>query len=373
MAGSNAVRAVLGTGLAVAVWQRQDLLPDPNALAAGGQPSNDMALYATMMVIILIMGLAEVLYDNSAQTFVPSVLPGSQLEKGNGRLWSAEMVANELAGPPLGALLLAAFFALPFFLDAATFALSAVLVLAISPATLVRPDNVRAPGGPAQANGDTNWRDDLVEGVRWLWSHQLLRTLAIILGLMNMVGTMTWSIIVLFSQEVLTTSTTEFALMGTGGAIGGALGGWTASRISGALGEGPSLYTTLATGIVVNAGIGLTSRWTVAWVLLFFFSYTGVLWNVITVSLRQTIIPDQLLGRVNSVYRFFGWGAIPIGAALGGLIVVLSELVLSRSMALRMPFLVAAAAHVVLLAVALPGPSRNRTVVVTVKPASRSS
>ena len=46
----------------------------------------------------------------------------------------------------------------------------------------------------------------------------------------------------------------------------------------------------------------------------------GVTWNVVTVSLRQAIIPDELLGRVNSVYRFLGWGMMPIGAALGGII-----------------------------------------------------
>ena len=63
--------------------------------------------------------------------------------------------------------------------------------------------------------------------------------------------------------------------------------------------------------------------------------FTGVLWNVITVSLRQTIIPDRLLGRVNSVYRFFGWGAIPIGGLIGGVLVAVLDGPLSRESALR--------------------------------------
>jgi MFS family permease len=80
----------------------------------------------------------------------------------------------------------------------------------------------------------------------------------------------------------------------------------------------------------------------------------AVLWNVITVSLRQTIIPDELLGRVNSVYRFFAWGMIPIGTALGGLAVVLAEPSWGRSTALRTPFFVAAALGVLLMVYAVP-------------------
>jgi hypothetical protein len=82
--------------------------------------------------------------------------------------------------------------------------------------------------------------------------------------------------------------------------------------------------------------------------------FFAVMWNVITVSLRQTIIPDELLGRVNSVYRFFGWGAIPIGAAIGGAVVTITELFASRETALRMPWLFTAGAYAVIFVYALP-------------------
>jgi len=80
----------------------------------------------------------------------------------------------------------------------------------------------------------------------------------------------------------------------------------------------------------------------------------ATLWNVITVSLRQTIIPDHLLGRVNSVYRFFAWGMMPIGTALGGLIVWFTEIFGTREMALRMPWFVAGVLHLVLFVFAAP-------------------
>ncbi len=88
--------------------------------------------------------------------------------------------------------------------------------------------------------------------------------------------------------------------------------------------------------------------------LLFVTVFTGVLWNVITVSLRQTIIPDRLLGRVNSVYRFFGWGAIPIGGLIGGLMVAVLDGPLSREWALRAPWIVAGVAQLALAAVVGP-------------------
>ena len=82
--------------------------------------------------------------------------------------------------------------------------------------------------------------------------------------------------------------------------------------------------------------------------------FLAVLWNVITVSLRQTIIPDRLLGRVNSVYRFFAWGMMPIGALIGGLTVTVTDLFGSRELALRMPWLIAGGAQLLLVLFAAP-------------------
>ena len=82
--------------------------------------------------------------------------------------------------------------------------------------------------------------------------------------------------------------------------------------------------------------------------------FTGVLWNVITVSLRQTVIPDELLGRVNSVYRFFAWGMIPIGAFAAGALVSVAEGFTTRDMALRLPWLVAGLLHLPLFLFARP-------------------
>jgi MFS family permease len=346
MVMASVVRAVLTLGVAFVVVAQTselpgvDILNDPEA-----QLPTNVVLYILVLFATLLLGTAEVLYDNSAQTFMPTIVHTDQLEKANGRLWSTEMVANTFVGPPLGAVLIAAAFALPFFVDAATFAVSAVLI-SLVPRT--------APQVPTGSEVKPSWRSELVEGIRWLWNHELLRPLAIILGLLNALGALTGAVLILFAQEVLETSATEFAILTTGGAIGGLVGGWTASNISRRIGSGPSLYLTLLGGAVTNIAIGLSSSWMFAWVMFAFSTLTAVLWNVITVSLRQTIIPDHLLGRVNSVYRFFAWGMMPIGSVTGGLIVLIADATVSREWALRLPALIGGALHIVLFVFAAP-------------------
>ena len=346
MVGANALRAVITLTVAVVVLARQDALPGPDTVAeAAAVMSTDAALYLLVLAATLLLGMSEVIYDNSAQTFMPAIVHADDLERANGRLWSIEQVANTFIGPPLAALLIAVTFSLPFFVDAATFAISAALISLIRAAP--RPAGQTVPVRQP-------WKTELADGVRWLWRHDLLRTLAIVLGLINMLNTMAFATFVLYGQEVLGTSPTQFALLGTGGAIGGIIGGWTASSITKRLGEGGSLALTLAGGGATAIVIGLATWWPLAWLMFALSTVVVILWNVITVSFRQRVIPDELLGRVNSVYRFFGWGMMPIGAALGGLIVVGTDAVASRELALRMPWLVFGSGSFLLLAYAAP-------------------
>jgi len=347
MVTSNTIRAAVTVGIAVVVMTRQGGLPGPDVVSdAATAITTDTALYLMILVATLLLGIAEVLYDNSAQTFLPSIVHADNLEKANGRLWSGELVANTFAGPPLAALLIAVSFALPFYADAVTFAASAMLIAFIHPAARNRPTNA-APAG-------ASWQAELAEGFRWLWSHDLLRALAITLGALNLISTLSMATFVLYGQEVLDTSPTEFAILGTGGAVGGIVGGWTASSVAGRIGAGPSLMLSLVGGGILSILIGLMTWWPTVWLLLAAFMFVGTLWNVITVSFRQSVIPDHLLGRVNSVYRFFGWGMMPIGAALGGLIVVIVDQFATRDVALRMPWLVAGVLSLLLFLVAGP-------------------
>jgi MFS family permease len=321
------IRFVLTLIVALAVFSRQSSLPGVDELST--VTGTATGLYIVLLLATLLLGTAEVLRDNCGQTFMPSIVQSDQLEKANGRMWSAEMIANTFIGPPLGSLLLLVAFSLPFFVDSVSFFAAAALVAAI-PGTFRadRPDDhVQAP-----------WRTELAEGFRWLWSNDLLRAMAIILGLMNMASTLSGSVLVLFAQEILHIGPLVFTIMGFGFAAGGALGGIIAPRLSKRFGSGTCLAMTLASGAITSFFIGLSSWWPVVMVMFALGTALGSTWNVITVSLRQTIIPSHLLGRVNSVYRFFAWGMMPIGAAIGGVTVTVVSHLVNREFALRSAF-----------------------------------
>jgi MFS family permease len=331
----DVVRAFVTFGVALVVLFHQDVLPTPEALEGGAITTiaNPALLLAALYVSALLLGMAEVLRDNAAQTLMPAVVDKSQLEKANGRLWGAELVMNSFIGPPLGGVLLAIAFGLPFLVDGTTFALSAVILLLLSGS--FRP--LGAEGGVVRPSFGT----DLREGFRWLWRHPLLRRLAVILGLLNACGTGTFAVFVLFGQEILRLGASEFGLLLSSGAAGGVIGSLVASAFSARLGSGATLQFTLISGALTFIGIGLASSALLVWVMFAIASLGGVMWNVVTVSLRQTIIPDRLLGRVNSVYRFFGWGMMPIGAFLGGLLANSVTTLVDRPTGLRAPFIVA--------------------------------
>jgi MFS family permease len=339
-------RAALALLVAVAVTFEVDNLPALDTVGSGIDLATNWFLYTVLIVTALLFGCAEVLRDNSAQTLMPDVVEADQLESANGKLWSLEFITNSFIGPPLGSFLIGLLVFLPFYFDAATFFVSAALIATL--ATTVRPVKV------IDERKSLNFKAEIKEGFAWLWKHELLRPMAIILGSLNALGAITAATFILFAQEILNTSVFIFAILGTAGAIGGTVGGILGPKISAKLGSGPSLYLTLLSAPLMSLIIGLNSSWQVFWALSAIGTCFAVLWNVITVSLRQSIIPSHLLGRVNSVYRFFAWGSLPIGTLIGGALVDLVELGADREFALRLPYFLVAVAGLLLFFFAAP-------------------
>ncbi|MFZ0014076.1 MAG: MFS transporter [Acidimicrobiia bacterium] len=342
-------RFVFTLGVALAVLSTQGQLGTPEEVSAGVAPTPSSAgfLLGLVYVSALLLGTAEVFRDNAAQTLMPAIVDKENLETANGRLWGAEMVMNSFVGPPLAGILLAFGFAVPFFVDAGSFAVAAALVFLIA-------GQFRPKVEPGDHVVPASFWADLKEGVGWLWKHPLFRPMAISLGVLNGTMMMSLATFVLFAQEILDLDATQFGLLTTGVAIGGVLGSVTAHRVSVRLGQGGSLFTTILVSTAAALVSGLTSSFWVFWAMGIVSALSGTLWNVITVSLRQSLIPDRILGRVNSVYRFIGWGMIPVGSAIGGVVVAVAEPILGREWALRAPFILAAVITAGLFIYAVP-------------------
>ena len=341
----DSVRGLLTIAVGFFVYLERDSLPSLNELTSLTDLETNYTLYSVILITAFLFGLAEVLRDNSAQTLMPAVVEDKDLEKANGRMWSAESLTNSFIGPPLGSFIIAIAIFLPFFVDAVTFFIAAALIASMKPTV--------KSFAPEAKSEPINFKAEIKEGFSWLWSHTLLRPMAIILGLINGIAALTGAVFILFAQEVLDTTVFIFAVLGTAAAVGGILGGLLGPKVSEKIGSGRSLALALFAMPLCTLLIGFTSQWQVVWLLVAVSTFTGVLWNVVTVSLRQSLIPSNLLGRVNSVYRFFAWGTIPIGTLLGGGLVALLEGPFGREMAFRSVYFVGAALGFVLFLYAI--------------------
>lgn len=294
------------------------------------------ALYAVALAI----GLCETLFDNAAQAMVPAVVTPNLLEKANARQYAAEVVTNTFVGPPVGGLLFAVAVSVPFWLDAGTFLVSAVLI-----ATLAGSYRPAAAVARDAAGEKRTLRADIGEGIRWLRGHRLLRTLALLLGAANGASAMANSTLVLFVIDELGVGEGSFGFLLAAGGVGSVVGGLLGERVVRFTGAGWTLFASAALiGVAVPLLVSATGSWLVVVTLFSVQGFLIVLWNIVTVSLRQQLIPGELFGRVNSVYRFLGLGIMPIGALVGG--------ALADTFGLRAPWLVAAALFAVALALA---------------------
>jgi MFS family permease len=172
------------------------------------------------------------------------------------------------------------------------------------------------------------------------------------LGITNMTVMFGDAIFVKYAAEELGVTGSAFGFLLALTAIGSILGGLLGDKIAKKLGVAQSIvYSYFVFGAVGTIYYFLPNVWAVA-IAASLMGLAGTTWNVVTVSLRQRVIPTELFGRVNSVYRFIGTGSISIGALIGGQI--------AYSTNLRMPFLVAAI--IGLGALAVGGPTLYREV-----------
>ncbi len=290
---------------------------------------------AVLGVAGLLIGSAEVIFSNAAQSVLPALVPPELLPKANGSQQVSLTVGESFLGPPVGSLLFAAAAALPFGLDAGSFAGSAAL-LARLPRTRPAPGDAK----PAKI------RAQIAEGLRWLAGHRLLRVVAVLLGIYNFANQMGQAILVLLATQTLHVSARGYGLLLAASAVGSVIGGLVNPVLTRRLGLLPSLVLPAVVDAAAFVGIGLAPGPLVVAALLAVQGFSVTMWNVVTISLRQRIVPGHLLGRVNSVYRMLGWGLMPLGALAGGFV--------AHAAGLRAPYVVAGLLCLLSVLAALP-------------------
>jgi MFS family permease len=278
----------------------------------------------------LVMGFGETLFDTSAQAIVPAVVPHERLESANSRMQGVEVVSNYFIGPPLGGLLVGLSAALAFVTGS-------VLYLAASVGVLMVPGRFR----PQRATPAVSIWADIAEGLRYLRGQPVLRRLGVLSGVRMLTFTAVSAILVIYAVAPgpMGLSETGFGLFAASTAIGAAFAAVTGERAVARIGAANCLKLTFV-AFAVSELSPLAVNPFVVGVLWTQGTYFVIVWNVVTLSVRQRLVPQYLMGRVNSAYRLITYGAMPIGSALGG--------VLGHLIGARWTFAVCAAATLLL-------------------------
>jgi len=311
--------ALLSGGL-VDRWDRRRVMvvvDSLRAVAIGGLGvaiAVDRVSVALVYAVVFLLGTGETLYRAAVLSLVPAVVQPDLLVRANGRLGAARTVVHDMIAGPLGGLLFTAAAAAPFLLDAGSFAVG-VLLLALLPGTF-RATIAEAGAGPATRS----LRAEILEGARWLLAHRVLRTMALLIGLLNVTLTAALSILVLLATQRLGLGSVGYGLLFTALAVGGLLGALVGERLVRRF----TASVTVRVGLLVETAFHLviaTSTSPVAVGAAFaVFGVHGALWTMVGTSLRQRLTPPELLGRVNSAYLFLAAGGNAVGALLGGVV-----------------------------------------------------
>ena len=269
----------------------------------------DVRHLALVYAVMFLLGTSETFADNARSALVATAVPRGGLGRANARLFGTMMVTNQLAGPPLGAFIFGFGAALPFGFNAVCFVIAAALVSKVR-----HENNVPAPAAARSVRGE------VAEGLRWLWSHGAVRTLAVMITTFNVTFGAAFSILVLYSFVRLDLDEFGFGLLMSVTAVGGVFGSAAYGRL-----EKRFTYTTmLRAGLIIETvthlALALTQSPYVAASVLMVFGAHAVVWGTSSTTVKQRVVPPSLLGRVTSVYLVGSLGGLAVGSLLGGLI-----------------------------------------------------
>ncbi|KPC61626.1 MFS transporter [Streptomyces chattanoogensis] len=270
-----------------------------------------------LFVITFAVGSCTVFFDIAYQSVLTSVVESGDLLMANRWLETSRSVA-EMSGPGVAAgLLRVVSVPVSIAVDALSFAFSALFVHSIRPAGPVSS----APRDPSTR--DASIWSEFKAGLRYIRETSFLRWNAAIGASWNLLYQALLAVFFVYLARDLDLSATTIAIVVLAGSFGAVLGVLAMGRINKWCGLGwgivLSMCMTSAGGILLATADG-SSLPAIAIVGFGFLliNASQPIFNVNVISIRQMITPDHLMGRTTAAIRFLVWGALPIGALIGG-------------------------------------------------------
>lgn len=294
------------------------------------------------------LGLGETLHANAAQAMLPVLVEDRQLVIANARLTGTQVMTEQFGGPPLGAALYGAAASAPFLVDAVSFGAAAGLI-----ATLPDVHGVERP--------TTRLVADVREGVRFIRGNPVLTRLVTLLGILNFVYFASEAVLILYTFDRLHAGKVVYTAMFLAAAAGTVATQWLVVPMEQRFGASTTIVVSFWLWTFALIGLSLTRTPAIAIASFFLLGAGDGLWRVLTVTMRQRITPNRLLGRVNAAYRTVAQGIIPIGAAFGG--------ATAKAFGVQAPFAIAA---VVFVVISIGGPRFLRPLAAVSVPAEHA-
>lgn len=267
-------------------------------------------LYAVFAAIATLESAA----DNAAVSLVPSMVAPRDLDRANGRLSAAQLVADEFVGPPLGGLLFTAAAAVPVFAMGGLWAVAGLVALGLPARRVMASD---APKSPRRSMGA-----EAAAGASWLVRHRVVGTLALVGALASVGYMLPFSILVVFAREQLGLDGTGYGVILAVSALGGLVGTFVTPGVRRRIGYRWTIVLSLVTGAASLLALAVTRDAVIAALLLAAYILHAVVWGICTTSLRQRLVPEELRGRVNAASRVAGLLGLALGSLLGGVLAV---------------------------------------------------
>ena len=307
-------------GLPIGAWtdrtDRKRLMIVVDILAALTVASVPVAAAAGVLsvwwifAVTFVTSTLSIFFEAAQFGAIPSLVDRDDLVAANGRIHASFAAATVLG--PLAAGAMIAFLPIEavLYVDAATFLVSAVAL------GLIR----RRFNAPVERR-TTSIRQDIVEGLRYVLSHPVLRHISLMMAMINLVSVTVFAQLVLFAKTELGAQDGEIGLLFASSGVGV----FALSLLAGPLRRRWS-FATVALGALMLSGlltIGLAFA-TSVWMAILFWGASaglGTLFNINTGALRQAIVPNHMLGRVISIAMVLAWSANPLGAIAGGLLI----------------------------------------------------
>jgi Na+/melibiose symporter-like transporter len=269
--------------------------------------------------VAFVQSTLGILFDCGEFAAIPSLVDTDELVTANGRIMATNSAGQVLGPVVAGALVTLMPVANMLFFDAASFVVSALSLVIIRRSFNSHREVLE--GGVGTPSTGRRLIRDVREGLIYVWSHPVLRSISIMMALINFVSVTAYTQLVLFAKQTMSVSDTQVAVLYAAGSAGVVIISLSAGSIRRHLS-----FALTALGALVVSGLAVTAMAIIQWypaalILWAAASGFGLLLNINTGALRQAIVPSHMFGRVISIAGVLAWSAIPIGALAGAAVI----------------------------------------------------